>query len=60
MFQHLQHCGSFLKTMTLYQLPDIDTNVSRFKDCTASAVSDNWKTLTGSILVSQRRLTLND
>ena len=28
MFQDLQHCQEFLETMTLYQLPDIDTDVS--------------------------------
>ena len=28
MFQHIQHCEKFLEAMTLYQLPDIDTDVS--------------------------------
>ena len=28
MFQHFQHCEKFLETMTLYQLPDIDPDVS--------------------------------
>ena len=47
MFQHLQHCEKFLETMTLYQLPDIDTDVSTvsLQAHIASAVSDNWKIL---------------
>ena len=28
MFQRFQHCEKFLETMALYQLPDIDTEVS--------------------------------
>ena len=28
MFHHLQHCEKFLETMSLYRLPDIDTDVS--------------------------------
>ena len=47
MFQHLQHCEKFLETMTLDQLPDIDTDVStvNLQAHIASSVSDNWKTL---------------
>ena len=47
MFQHLQHCEKFLETMTLYQLPDIDTDVItvNLKAHIASAVSENWKIL---------------
>ena len=43
MFQHLQHCEKFLETMTLYQLPDIDTDVItvNLKAHIASAVSEN-------------------
>ena len=45
MFQHLQHCEKFLETMALYQLPDIDTDVSivNLQAYIASEVSDNWK-----------------
>ena len=28
MFQRIQHCKEFLETMTLYQLPDIDSDIS--------------------------------
>ena len=28
MFQHLQHCEKYSKTVTFSQLPDIDTNAS--------------------------------
>ena len=47
MFQHFQHCDKFLETMTLYQLPDTDTDVStvNIQAHIASAVSDNWKIL---------------
>ena len=47
MFQHLQHCEKFLEAMTLYQLPDIDTDVRtvNLQAHIASAVSDNWKIL---------------
>ena len=47
MIQHLKHCETFLETMTLYQLPDIDTDVStvNLQAHIASAVSDNWKIL---------------
>ena len=51
-FQHLQHCEKILETMTLYQLSDIDPDVSTVNLQTriTSAVSNNWKTLirTGS------------
>ena len=51
MFQHPQHCEKFLETMTLYQLPDIDADVStvNLKAHIASAVSDNWKILGSNI-----------
>ena len=47
MFQHLQYCEKLLETMTLYQLPDIDIDVStiNLQAHIASAVSDNWKIL---------------
>ena len=47
MFQHLQHYEKFLEKMTLYQLPDIDTDVStvNLQAHIASSVSDNWKIL---------------
>ena len=47
MFQHLQHCVKFLETMTLYHLPDIDTDVStvNLQAHIASALSYNWKIL---------------
>ena len=47
MFQHLQHCKTLLEAMTLYQLPDIDTDVRtvNLQSRIASAVSDNWKIL---------------
>ena len=47
MFQHLQYCEKLLETITLYQLPDIDIDVSTINLQThiASAVSDNWKIL---------------
>ena len=47
MFQHLQHCEKFLETMTLYQLPGIDNDVStvNLQAHVASTVSDNWKIL---------------
>ena len=43
MFQYLQHCEKFLETMILYQLPDIDTDVStvNLQAHIGSAVSDN-------------------
>ena len=46
-FQHLQHREKLLETMTLYKLPDIDTDVSTVNGQVhiASAVSDNWKIL---------------
>ena len=45
-FQH-QQCKKILETMTLYTLPDIDTDVStvNLQAHIASAVSDNWKIL---------------
>ena len=50
--QHLQHCEKILETMTLYQLPDIDTDVStvNLQARITSTVSNDWKTLiqTGS------------
>ena len=41
-FQHLQHCE---ETMTLNQLLDIDTDVSKIdlQGHIAKAVSDNWR-----------------
>ena len=47
MFQHLQHFETFLETITLYQLPDIDTDVStvNLQAHIANAVYDNWKIL---------------
>ena len=67
MFQHLQHCEKFLETMTLYSLPDIDTDVStvNLQAHIANAVSDNWKILdsiiqTGSNFVSWSHITLNN
>ena len=47
MFQHLQYCEIFLETMRLYQLPDIDADVSivNLRAHIASAVSDNWNIL---------------
>ena len=47
MFQHLQHYEKFLEKMALYQLPDIDTDVStvNLQAHIASSVSDNWKIL---------------
>ena len=44
MFQHLQHYEKFLETMTLYQLPDIDSDVStvNLQAHIVSVVSDNW------------------
>ena len=47
MFQHLQYCGKFLETMTLNQLPDIDTDVStvNLQAHIANAVYGNWKIL---------------
>ena len=47
MFQHLQHCEKFLEIMTLYQLPDIDTDVNtvNLQVHIANAVSDNFKIL---------------
>ena len=50
-FQHLEHCEKFLETMTLYQLPDIDTDIStvNLQVHIASAVSDNWKILDSNV-----------
>ena len=47
MFQHLQHCEKLLETRTLYQLPDVDTDVStvNLQAHIANPVSDNWKIL---------------
>ena len=47
MFQHLQHFETFLETITLYQLPDIDTDVStvNLQAHIDNVVSDNWKSL---------------
>ena len=47
MFQNFQHCETFLETMTLHQLPDIDIDVStvNLQVHITSAVSDNWKIL---------------
>ena len=47
MFQHLQYCGKFLETITLNQLPDIDTDVStvNLQAHIANAVYGNWKIL---------------
>lgn len=55
MFQHLQHYEKFLKTITLYQLPNIDTvvNTESLQAHIASAVSDNWKILDSNINLVQ-------
>ena len=47
MFQHLQNCEKVLETMTLYQLPDIDTDVStvNLQAHIPNAVSDYCPTL---------------
>ena len=47
MFQQLLDCEKFLETMILYQLPDIDTDIStaKLKAHIASAFSYNWKIL---------------
>ena len=46
-FQHLQHCNKFLEIMTLYQLTDIDTDVStiNLQAHIAGTVSESWKIL---------------
>ena len=59
MFQHLQYCEKFLEAMALYQLPDIDTDVStvNLQAYIDSAVSDNWKIKLGPTLFP--RVTLH-
>ena len=47
MFQHLQYCEKFLERITLYQLPNIDTDVSHviLQAYIPCAISDNWSIL---------------
>ena len=47
MFQHFQHCETVLEIMTLYQLPDMDTEVS-----TVNVLSTHIADIIVSIAVS--------
>ena len=73
LFQHLQHCEKFFETITLYQLADIDTDVSNvnLQAHMPSAVSDNWKILDSntnwtqfcfleSLYIKRLKPTIND
>ena len=46
-FQHLQYCEKLLETMALYQLPNIDNDVSHvnLQAHILSRISDTWRIL---------------
>ena len=55
MFQHLQHCGKNLETMTLYQLPEINTDAStvNLQALIVSTAFDDWKMLESRAVVQR-------